>query len=963
MANDIDKTSPHYKGEFGSIYEVNQKFPSGGVEGDYVAIDGWAHYWNADRGTWCVNAQRDSYWDELITGIINKLKLFKGATYMGVAGVSTVPEKIAGVKMYYFAKAAGTYSGFGGLQLAQGINVLYTDNGTSWSATPLLEVAQELGVSTEKVMSQNAVNTALDKKADKETVNAALDKKADKETVNAALDKKANTADVDTKFTEEKKRVDGELDKKFAKENVVNSVLLTKEKDNSKVPSLKSVCDELDSITKPIHQLILHGGVIEIFPIEKEENGTAFKKNGKWKVRITKDVKFSYGNRYKKVNTYSNNNIQGVISIIRKIPKGEYEFTIDLTSIENKDNQNLGLYYNIKTNTIRFGSYTGGNDFFFIGSSDIYNLQLIGFDYYAGWACTRSIMSYNCKPEQTEPVLFCNPIRKGLLERIDVTEILPDDYSDIDISTWIMRCCSNIPYWYFPKGEYKIKEGLVPVGNTPKNGEYIIEGDGQGKTIFRCWDFDNKTDIAVTYGNFFCGCTYKKCTILNAGFGQYGGTKITDPYSWTMEDVDIHFTLPLKGGYIIYVTAANFTLNLNRVNIKADSYNNSYGVFAGIWVGSKSKVNINDCSVIGCNKPIVMEGTDTSHITNTLVKYGITGIFFGASKQIPLENCVVENCTVEGVDEESISFDTYGNNVAKNTNIAELSISSANIVSLPTYAKNKVLKLYCTARHLTGAHPNEQYEKYPYKFVEQKDYLENMYVYFTEYAGETFNNCIAKILEVGEDNGGEYVIINTTLDPTKLELKPNMDIDNTTSNSNYKVCGIIAGFHNCVIRNCTIRNAKNTPIALYCSSFNCLVDNCKMQNCGSDMYVFAAYMLSKPTYNGSVNNKIVNCTFENVGTEKNHIGLSVSENYALAPSNTLISNNIFINCGFKSYNCKDTMFANNMFVGDNANVIINNKTSTSSIGYIYPSKAIPGQHFFDLNTNKDMIFNGSNWTE
>ena len=45
------------------------------------------------------------------------------------------------------------------------------------------------------------------------------------------------------------------------------------------------------------------------------------KKNGKWKVRITKDVKFSYGNRYKKVNTYSNNNIQGVISIIRKIPK------------------------------------------------------------------------------------------------------------------------------------------------------------------------------------------------------------------------------------------------------------------------------------------------------------------------------------------------------------------------------------------------------------------------------------------------------------------------------------------------------------------------------------------------------------------------------------------------------------------------------------------------------------------
>ena len=74
MANDIDKTSPHYKGDFGSIYEVNRKFPTGGVSGDFVVIDGWAHYWNADRGTWCVNAQRDSYWDELITNSIEKFK-------------------------------------------------------------------------------------------------------------------------------------------------------------------------------------------------------------------------------------------------------------------------------------------------------------------------------------------------------------------------------------------------------------------------------------------------------------------------------------------------------------------------------------------------------------------------------------------------------------------------------------------------------------------------------------------------------------------------------------------------------------------------------------------------------------------------------------------------------------------------------------------------------------------------
>lgn len=77
MANDIDKTSPHYKGDFGSIYEVNKKFPTGGVAGDFVVIEGWAHYWNADRATWCVNAQRDSYWDELITNISDSQKKIK----------------------------------------------------------------------------------------------------------------------------------------------------------------------------------------------------------------------------------------------------------------------------------------------------------------------------------------------------------------------------------------------------------------------------------------------------------------------------------------------------------------------------------------------------------------------------------------------------------------------------------------------------------------------------------------------------------------------------------------------------------------------------------------------------------------------------------------------------------------------------------------------------------------------
>ncbi|HAH91657.1 MAG TPA: hypothetical protein DCL96_08130 [Prevotella sp.] len=196
MANDINKEDPHYKGEYGSIYEVNRKFPTGGVAGDFVVIDGWAHYWNADRGTWCVNAERDSYWDELITNIIEKFKLVRGATYMGVASLDTVPTKVIGAKMYYFATVAGTYKNFGDLVVPQGINVLYSENGSSWVNNTLLEVAQELGVSNNMVVSQKTLNDALNLKANQSSVNEALAKKADN------------------------KRVDDELAKKFDKDNI-----------------------------------------------------------------------------------------------------------------------------------------------------------------------------------------------------------------------------------------------------------------------------------------------------------------------------------------------------------------------------------------------------------------------------------------------------------------------------------------------------------------------------------------------------------------------------------------------------------------------------------------------------------------------------------------------------------------------------------------------------------------------
>ena len=235
MANDIDKTSPHYKGEFGSIYEVNQKFPSGGVEGDYVAIDGWAHYWNADRGTWCVNAQRDSYWDELITSIIEHFKTIKGATYMGVATTDSVPDK-TDAKMFYFALQGGRYTNFGNQDVAQGINVLLTIDGKSWTVQSLISVAQELGASTTMLMSQKAITDAINSKANTADVDEALAKKADKETVDTALGKKAD-----------KETVDVELAKKFDKESIAQEPGEAEDK----VMSQKTVSAKLSDLQVP----------------------------------------------------------------------------------------------------------------------------------------------------------------------------------------------------------------------------------------------------------------------------------------------------------------------------------------------------------------------------------------------------------------------------------------------------------------------------------------------------------------------------------------------------------------------------------------------------------------------------------------------------------------------------------------------------------------------------------------
>lgn len=166
MASSIDTSSPHFKGTFPDIYAVERRYPNGGVDGDFVDIEGWAHYWNADRATWCVNAKRDSYWDELITNIVNIVSKIRGATFMGIATTSTIPDKTDEAKMFYIAKEEGEYSNFGkGIRIDAGVSIIYTF-GKGWETYSLVKLEQEMGNNPGSIMSQKATTEAINNLAE-----------------------------------------------------------------------------------------------------------------------------------------------------------------------------------------------------------------------------------------------------------------------------------------------------------------------------------------------------------------------------------------------------------------------------------------------------------------------------------------------------------------------------------------------------------------------------------------------------------------------------------------------------------------------------------------------------------------------------------------------------------------------------------------------------------------------------
>lgn len=123
----------------------------------------------------------------------------------------------------------------------------YTGSKTQYLAGLLkaINYAANPTLTADKVVYNQAISGLTSK-----NVQAAIDelanKKADKKETNSLLAEKANTADVDAKFTEEKKRVDAELAKKFDKASVAQEP----GESEDKVMSQKAVSDKLSDLLK-----------------------------------------------------------------------------------------------------------------------------------------------------------------------------------------------------------------------------------------------------------------------------------------------------------------------------------------------------------------------------------------------------------------------------------------------------------------------------------------------------------------------------------------------------------------------------------------------------------------------------------------------------------------------------------------------------------------------------------------
>lgn len=567
------------------------------------------------------------------------------------------------------------------------------------------------------------------------------------------------------------------------------------------------------------------------------------------------------------------------------------------------------------------------------------------------------------------------------LESIHIRDVMPDDIENEDLNNYINIVCRNVKTIYIDEGDYKtgtfFYNSIAQYIKDFSNKRII--GVNRDKCIIRAWNFkDNAPSYKLSSANFI-DIIYKNLTLYNCGFGGYSilDNMYNEPFYVTIENIVFNITLDSKSNYLnmIHSKYCEFTMTDCVINI-----NDDVSLYAAVWIDMAKKIIIDSCTFNGLLEsdrskqkityPISISGVKDAVMKNNKVYGGTTGIIARVDRTKSLEHFTIEHNTVEGTKEEGISFDNFGNNATLHPTICELSITSAEYITYTLLNNtNKSLKLYCTARSIKGSHPNETWQNY--SLIENKDYLKDFYIYFSNYAGDVFGGTICKCLDVGEDSNGVYIIADISFDPAALELSedtdPKVDTNDSKRTSNFKRASIVSGMFYMSVKNNIIRNTKGTGLALYGSIYNSVIDGNTFENCAGGCYMFSSIMLAVAAFTPCCNNKIINNNFIGGGTLLGETGYGFSFTGYKEGEDMLCYNNVFANNYLNTNqlyidNVKNLILTGNI-LGGNTILRLKNTVETNVFGTKLPTAPLPGQHFFNTTTKKEMMYNGTEWIE
>ena len=566
------------------------------------------------------------------------------------------------------------------------------------------------------------------------------------------------------------------------------------------------------------------------------------------------------------------------------------------------------------------------------------------------------------------------------LDSIHIRDVMPDDIENEDLMDYVHNMCKYVKTIYIDEGDYKTRSFFF--SNSSVNIKYFsnkhIIGLNRDKCIIRAWDFKNNVPTFKFSEANYINTIYKNLTLYNCGFGYSLPDYFYDePFYITIENIVFNITLNTKSSYLnlIHSKYCKFTMKDCVINV-----NDDLTLYTAVWVDIAKKLIIDNCIFNGLlesnrakqkiTNPIGISGTKNAIIKNNKIYGGTTGIVTRVDKTTSLEHFTIEHNTVESTKEEGISFDCFGNNVSLHPTICELSITSAEYIEYTLYNNtNKSLKLYCTARNLKGSHPNETWQVY--SLIEHKDYLKDFYIYFSNYAGDVFGGTICKCLDVGEDDKGVYVIADISFDPATLELSedtdPKVGTNDSKRTSNFKRASIVSGMFYMSIKNNIIRNTKATGLALFCSIYNSVVDGNTFENCAGGCYMFSSIALAVAVFTPCCNNKIINNSIIGGGTTLGETGWGFSFYGYAEHEDMLCYNNVFANNYLNTNqlyinNVRNLLLTGNILDG-NTILRLQKTVETNIFGTKLPIAPLPGQHFFNTTTKKEMMYNGTEWIE